>query len=500
MSSRVDIYAEEGVLSSLLTDPSALEDISGFLNEGDFYEPRHQRIYAAILELFRAGLPIRKASVANVLRDKGILSEIGGIEYIASFTDPTALYASDADALTYAEIVKDESLRRKIKNVGYSMTQESDLDSGVSVDQLLGDLQKELRHLNEERTNERNIANVADLLDESEVRLAERAERSSGLQGIPSGLVDLDANTTGFCAGQFIIIAARPGMGKSTLAVDFARTAAFRADCSVMLFSLEMGQDEIMDRVLSAESNVRLSDIRTGQISEGDHEKIRETYRLLSDKNFVIDTSPKITIDHIRTVATAKMQTPEGLDMIIVDYLQLMSSPGSTRPESRQQEVSEFSRSLKMLARELNIPVIALSQFNRGPENRTDKLPRMSDMRESGSLEQDADIVIILHRPEGDSNEQPVIILAKNRNGPNDIHIPVAPLLAYSKFGNGSGIYRAQEEPVSEEDSAALPPDTGEGVYPAEAPSHAPDEAQAAEPTDEPPVADFEANMTTPAW
>lgn len=452
----VDLYAEQGVIASIFNDPDSIQDVVGFLSAEDFSEPRHKRIYDAQTELFRAGKRISLVNTAEHLRDRGVLAEVGGAEFIAAITDPSLPYVIDADTLTYGEIVRDESMRRALKMQATWVLQNSEVNSGVSVEEILTQSQNGLRHVADRLVDSDGPQGVGDLTEDFMVLMHERASRESSIQGIPSGFLDLDKHTTGFTPGQFIIVAARPGVGKSTLAVDFARAAAIKADFSVMFFSLEMSKKELMDRIISAESHVPLNAIRGGTLNEDQWDKVAGAIDTIGSKNLILDESPHSTVDQIRVSASRQAATPAGLDLIIVDYLQLMN--GNSKSDSRQQEVSEMSRSLKIMAKELGVPIIALSQLNRGPEQRTDKRPKISDLRESGSLEQDADIVLLIHRPDDDPegvgmSGQTQLLLEKNRNGPQ-AQITLIPLLEYAKFGNSSGMYAAEPEylPSNEEE------------------------------------------------
>ena len=263
-------------------------------------------------------------------------------------------------------------------------------------------------------------------------------QNNGGLEsGVPTGFIDLDNLTNGLHAGQMIIIAARPGVGKSTLALDFMRSCSLHQNKGSVVFSLEMSASEIVMRLLSAESEVKLSDMRSGKVSGEDWERLTDTLNRIQDAPLYIDDSPNLTMMEIRTKAR-RLKQQQGLDLVVLDYLQLMSS--GKKVESRQQEVSEFSRQLKLLAKELEVPVIAISQLNRGPESRTDKKPQLADLRESGSLEQDADMVMLLYRPDSQDRDneragEADIILAKHRGGPIDT-VQVAHQLHYSKFVN----------------------------------------------------------------
>lgn len=454
----MNIYAEEGVLANLLASPKVIEDVSEILHADDFHEPRNKKIFEVMQDLFRNGKPISTAAVAAELREAGILNEVGGMESLQRLSDPAAGYLFDGDGVTYAEIVKDESNRRAVQAAGQQLAQMAALGAGHTIPEVMARAQKVLHEVNERVNTKNDSANLGDMVEDQFVRIQERSQQEDGLQGVPSGFVDLDKYTSGFKPGNLVVIAARPGVGKSTLAVDFARAASIKAGLVSMIFSLEMSKEEIADRTFAAEANVLLDRIRKGTTEEEDWDRLRRAGDRIREAKLIIDDSPSITIDHIRLAAMRQAATEEGLDLIVVDYLQLMSSP--RKVESRQQEVAEFSRALKLLGREIGCPVIALSQLNRGSENRQDKRPKMSDLRESGAIEQDADIIILLHRPESTDmpgGEQTVLILAKNRNGQADVTIPLTPLLQYSKFVSAAGQFPAPvDDAVRQADPAAF--------------------------------------------
>lgn len=485
--SDVNIYAEEGLLASVMLDLEALPDVMNTVLPSDFVEPRHRKIFHSMCALASDNIEINIVSIGRALREEGVLSEVGGVEFLANLFDPANTFASVADPVTYAEVVKEESLRRELADTGAMIASMSRLDSGVSIEQTLSNSQLALQRIGETALKSDSMTRLSDATDMITEKLKERSSTPTGLQGVPSGFIDLDKLTTGFMGGQFIIIAARPATGKSTLAVDFLRNAAFKAGYTAMIFSLEMDRSEIMDRIISAESNVLLENIRSGELSDDEWVGINGAIERIKDVDILIDDTPNITLEHIRAACLTQLRQPEGLDLIVVDYIQLMRSSG--RVESRQQEVSEFSRSLKLLARELGRPVVALSQLNRGPEQRSDKRPQMSDMRESGSLEQDADIVILLHRQdaEGDGQEQSLLLLEKNRNGPAGVAIRLAPLLEYAKFGNGSGMFPPEESGYDQISASDIPMDEPgfEGV---DAPILA--AGAASDPVDSPPWSD----------
>ncbi|WP_342318646.1 replicative DNA helicase [Corynebacterium mayonis] len=429
-----DERAERGVLGAMLLSPDTVVDVVENLQPDDFYYPSHQTIYRAILDLFAQGSDIDVLIVAGRLDRLNELERAGGAPYLHTLISevPTA-----ANARYYAQIVEEKSLLRQLVNAGTRVVQYGyEGDEGSEVEQIVDRAQQEVFKVAKRQAGE-DYKPLKDLLKPTVDELAS-IEQGGGLeQGVPTGFIDLDRLTNGLHGGQMVIIAARPGVGKSTLALDFIRSCSITHGKTSVIFSLEMSASEIIMRMLSAETEIKLSAMRSGHMDEGDWEKL--TYRLteIQEAPLFIDDSPNLTMMEIRSKARRLKQT-HGLDLIVLDYLQLMSS--GRRVESRQQEVSEFSRHLKLLAKELDVPVIAISQLNRGPESRTDKKPQLADLRESGSLEQDADMVFLLYRPDSQDRDdvragEADIIVAKHRGGPIDT-ISVAHQLHYSRFVN----------------------------------------------------------------
>ncbi|MEX3505496.1 replicative DNA helicase [Corynebacterium sp. LK2510] len=429
-----DERAERGVLGAMLLSPDTVVDVVENLVPDDFYFPAHQLIYQAVLDLFALGSDIDVLIVAGRLDRLNQLDRVGGAPYLHTLISevPTA-----ANARYYADIVEEKSLLRQLVNAGTRVVQFGyEGDEGSEVEQIVDRAQQEVFKVSKRHTGEDYRA-LSELLRPTVDELA-AIEQGGGLErGVPTGFLDLDRLTNGLHAGQMIIIAARPGVGKSTLALDFMRSCSITHGKTSVIFSLEMSASEIIMRMLSAETEIKLSAMRSGQMEEGDWEKLTHRLTEIQDAPLFIDDSPNLTMMEIRSKARRLKQT-HGLDLVVLDYLQLMSS--GRKVESRQQEVSEFSRQLKLLAKELEVPVIAISQLNRGPEARTDKKPQLADLRESGSLEQDADMVFLLYRPDSQDRDderagEADIIVAKHRGGPIDT-VPVAHQLHYSRFVN----------------------------------------------------------------
>jgi replicative DNA helicase len=406
-----DIAAEASVLGSMLLSKDAIGEVTPILKVEDFYRPNHQAIYSVIQTLFLSDTPADAVTVASELTKLGELTKVGGAAYLHTLVSgvPTA-----ANADYYAQIVKDRAILRRLVEVGTRITQMGYSGTG-EVDDLVDRAQSEVFGVNESRSEDfKPLSEVMPVIyDELEAM----GQRKEGLIGVPTGFYELDDLTQGFQKGQLIIVAGRPGQGKTTLGMDFVRSASLKHNMPTAFFSLEMSNSEIVMRMLAAESGIPLTNIRHGQISESQWGTLAVKMGEIAAKPLYLDDSPNLTMMEIRAKARRLVQR-HGIRMIVVDYIQLMTS--GKKVESRQQEVSEFSRQMKLMAKELNIPVVALSQLNRGPENRSDKRPVLSDLRESGSLEQDADIVIMISREmdkESPKAGEAELIIGKHRNG-----------------------------------------------------------------------------------
>lgn len=410
-----DIMAEQCVLGGMLLSKEAIIQVVEILSSSDFYRPAHQTIYDTIVDLFARGEPVDAISVHAELTKRGEIARVGGAPYLHTLTDtvPTA-----ANAGYYARIVADRAVLRRLVEAGTRIAQLGYSGDG-DVDDLVDQAQAEIFKVAERRTSEDYLP-LSDIMPGALDELEAIASHDDTLTGVPTGFTDFDALSNGLHPGQMIIIAARPAVGKSTLALDFARSAAIKHQLTTVFFSLEMGRNEIVMRLLSAEARVPLHTMRSGMMTDEDWARLARRMGEVAGAPLFIDDSPNLTMMEIRAKCR-RLKQQHDLKLVIVDYLQLLSSHG--RVESRQQEVSEMSRSLKLLAKELEVPVVALSQLNRGPEQRTDKKPQISDLRESGSIEQDADMVILLYREDVHEKESPRageadLIVAKHRNGP----------------------------------------------------------------------------------
>jgi replicative DNA helicase len=405
-----------------------VEEIAGV----DFYAGKHELIYNAILNLFGRGEPTDVIAVTDELNKQGNLLRAGGSDYLHSLASyvPTA-----ANAGYYAKIVGDKAILRRLIDAGTRIAQ-SGYDSQGEVEDLVNQAQAEVYKVSSQSSKE-DYVGLSDSLEAAihDIELAQN--RGGEMTGTPTGFTDLDAYTHGLHPGQLIIVAARPAVGKSTFALDIARNASVRHNQATIFFSLEMGRSEIAMRMLSAESSIYLQSMRKGTISEGDWTRLAAVRGRINDAPLYIDDSPNMSLVEIRAKCRRLAQQVD-LKLVVIDYIQLMSS--GKKVESRQQEVSEFSRALKLLAKELGLPVVALSQLNRQAEQSKDKRPELSHLRESGSLEQDADVVVLLHREGIYERDHPRageadLILAKQRNGPTGT-VTVAFHGQYSRFVN----------------------------------------------------------------
>jgi replicative DNA helicase len=429
-----DAAAEQAVLGGMLLSKDAIADVLERLRPGDFYRPAHQNVYDAVLDLYGRGEPADAVTVAAELARRGLLRRIGGAPYLHTLisTVPTA-----ANAGFYAGIVAEKALLRRLVEAGTRVVQYGYAGAdGADVSDIVDRAQAEIYDVTEGRTSEDFVA-LEDLLQPTMDEIDAIASQGGISRGVPTGFVELDDVTNGLHPGQMVVIAARPGVGKSTLGLDFLRSCSIKNRMSSVIFSLEMSKSEIVMRLLSAEAKIKLTDMRSGRMSDDDWTRLARRMSEISEAPLFIDDSPNLMMMEIRAKAR-RLKQKHDLRLIVIDYLQLMTS--GKKVESRQQEVSEFSRQIKLLAKELEVPVVAMSQLNRGPEQRTDKKPMLADLRESGSIEQDSDMVILLHRPDAFERDDPRggeadLIIAKHRNGPTKT-ITVAHQLHLSRFAN----------------------------------------------------------------
>ncbi|MDA8437910.1 MAG: replicative DNA helicase [Propionibacterium sp.] len=409
-----DLAAEQSVLGAMMMSKEAIADVVDTIKGRDFYRPAHELIFDAIIELYGRGEPADPITVADQLSKTGELTRAGGHIYLHELLSSVAIAAN---AGYYAEIVHEKAVLRRLVDASIKIAQLGYQGTGDVTD-IVDAAEQAVYEVSEGRTSD-DYKPLSALIEPTIDEMEAIASRS-GMSGVPTGFAELDELTNGFHPGQMVIVAARPAVGKSTVALDFARAAAIKNRLTTAYFSLEMSQTEIVMRLLSAESQVALNHIRNGKMTDEDWQRVVAKTTQVSEAPLFIDDSPNLTMMEIRAKAR-RLRQRHDLRLVIIDYMQLMTS--GKKVESRQLEVSEFSRQIKLLAKELQIPVIALSQLNRGPEQRTDKKPMLSDLRESGSLEQDADMVVLLHRDDMYDRDSPRageadFIVAKHRNGP----------------------------------------------------------------------------------
>ncbi|HSX53431.1 MAG TPA: replicative DNA helicase [Patescibacteria group bacterium] len=410
--------AEASLLGAILIDSDAIVKIADIITMQDFYDPRHQRIYEAINQLYEKHQPIDVLTLSDQLKNSGFLDFVGGGAYLTELTNyvPTASHVEQ-----YADIVAQKAMRRRLISASQDIIKLG-YDEKQGLRELVEEAENRLFQVSQQHLKQ-NIASLETILGESFDRLDELHKDKGKIRGLPTGFKDLDNILAGLQRSDLIILAARPSMGKTALALNIAHKVALKANEPVLIFSLEMSKEQLVDRLLAMESGVDAWALRTGNLSDNDFEKIGQAMGSLSEAQMYIDDSPGITVSDLRTKARREAhQRPLGL--IIVDYLQLMS--GGSRFGSdfnRVQEISEISRSLKGIARELNVPVLALSQLSRSVESRSPQIPQLADLRESGSIEQDADVVAFIYRedyynPETERKNMTDILIKKHRNGP----------------------------------------------------------------------------------
>lgn len=427
-----NIEAEQAVLGAIFLEPSSLVLASEVLIPEDFYRATHQKIYNAMLTLADKGEPVDLVTVTSILADQELLEEIGGVSYLSDLANsvPTA-----ANIEYYSKMVEEKSiLRRLIRTATQIATDGYSREDEVQV--LLGEAEKRIMEVAQKK-NVGAFQNIKDVLVQTYDNIELLHNRKGETTGIPTGFTELDRMTAGFQRNDLIIVAARPSVGKTAFALNIAQNVATKTDENVAIFSLEMGADQLVMRMLCAEGNIDAQNLRTGNLTAEDWGKLTMAMGSLSNAGIYIDDTPGIRVGDIRAKCR-RLKQDSGLGMVLIDYLQLIQ--GNGRTDNRQQEVSEISRSLKELARELKVPVIALSQLSRGVEQRQDKRPMMSDIRESGSIEQDADIVAFLYRDdyydkETENKNIIEIIIAKQRNGPVGT-AQLAFVKEYNKFVN----------------------------------------------------------------
>ncbi|KWW21078.1 MULTISPECIES: replicative DNA helicase [Bacillaceae] len=428
-----NIEAEQAVLGAIFLEPSSLTVTSEVLIPEDFYRSSHQKIFNVMLNLNDEGKAVDLITVTEELAATKNLEEVGGVSYLSELAGsvPTA-----ANIEYYARIVEEKSLLRRLIRTATNIAQEG-YSREDEVEELLGEAEKTIMEV-AQRKNSGSFQNIKDVLVATYDNIEILTNRKGDVTGIPTGFAELDRMTAGFQRNDLIIVGARPSVGKTAFALNIAQNVATKTEENVAIFSLEMGAEQLVMRMLCAEGNINAQNLRTGSLTDEDWRKLTMAMGSLSNAGIYIDDTPGVRIGEIRSKCR-RLKQEHGLGMILIDYLQLIQGDGRSG-DNRQQEVSEISRSLKALARELKVPVIALSQLSRGVEQRQDKRPMMSDIRESGSIEQDADIVAFLYRDdyydkESENKNIIEIIIAKQRNGPVGT-VSLAFVKEYNKFVN----------------------------------------------------------------
>jgi replicative DNA helicase len=431
--------AEKSVLGSIILDKEALFEVLEILSPEDFYSEMHREIYRAVVALYRKGESVDMLTVSEELKKRNTLEMAGGRSYIAQLS---SMVPSTANAAQYAKIVSEKALLRSLINASSEIMEQA-YQATMEPEEMLDQAEQAVFKIAQTR-QKRDFEALKEILYANLNRIDEVAKMEGGLTGLTTGFVSLDKYTSGLQKSDLIIVAARPSMGKTAFALNIAQQAALKGDTSVLIFSLEMSKEQLGQRLLSMEAKVEMQKLKTGNLERADWDQIYEAIDKLSTAKIYIDDTPGISVLEIKN-KSRRLKAEKGLDLIVIDYLQLMSIEG--RVESRQQEISALSRYLKQLARELDCPVIVLSQLSRAPEQRSDHRPVLSDLRESGSIEQDADIVMFLYRdeyynPETDKPNICEINIAKHRSGPTGT-VEVTWLGKYTRFVDRSYITEA---------------------------------------------------------
>ncbi|HEY9511116.1 MAG TPA: replicative DNA helicase [Rhodanobacter sp.] len=430
------IDAEQSVLGGLMLAPDALDRVADRLAEQDFYRKDHRLIWRAINELANKGMPCDAVTLGDWFESNGLAEMAGGAGYLIELANNTP---SAANITAYAEIVREKSVMRQLIDAGTSITEDGYRPEGKSVQEVLESAEQRVFHIAESGARgKKDSISMRDAVKDAFRLLSERYENRGQLTGITTGFTDLDNLTSGLQPADLIIVAARPSMGKTAFALNIAETAALRNKKPVAVFSMEMSSSQLAFRLISSVGRIHQQRLRNGDLEEEDWPRVSNAISILSEAKIFIDDTPSLSPVELRSRSRRLHREHGGLGLIVVDYLQLMQVPGSK--ENRATEISEISRSLKGLAKELNVPVVALSQLNRSLEQRADKRPMMSDLRESGAIEQDADVIMFIYRDEYYNKEtqdkgMAEIIIGKQRNGPTDT-CRLTFLGQYTKFEN----------------------------------------------------------------
>ena len=436
------LEAEQAVLGSMLTTKEAVSKSMQWLTADHFYKTSHERIFACMVDLFEKGEPVDAISVVNKLKKKKELESVGGAFYITGLAESVP---TTANVEHYSKIVLEKHLLRTLIKVSHDVSKDAFEDS-QDVDQILDSAESAIFNISEKRLRG-GFKHIDPILHHAFEELDKIASKPGSVTGVPSGLMDLDDMTSGFHPGELIIVAGRPGMGKTALALSMGRNAAVLEKTGVGMFSLEMANHQLAMRLLCAEGRVDSHLVRTGKLPKTQWKNLSIAVGSLAEAPIYLDDTPGMSVLEVRAKAR-RLKAEKDVGLIIVDYLQLMTGPKGS--ESRQQEISQISRSLKNLAKEIDLPVIGLSQLSRAVESRSDRRPQLSDLRESGAIEQDADLVIFLYRPwvytqEDDDRGKAEIIVAKQRNGPTGI-IEATFIDRFARFENMSAFVEMEAE------------------------------------------------------
>lgn len=429
-----DVEAEQAVIGSMLTDRDAVISAIEILKEEDFYREDNKTIYEAILNLYNRSEPIDIITLKAELTSMGMFEKIGGLEYIVGLPEKVP---TTANVERYINIVKEKSeLRRLIKAANEII--EQGYDPTENIDDIMNSAEKKIFNIMQDK-DQKTYSEIKDVLVDAFTELEQLYNQKQHITGVPTGFIDLDYKMAGLHNSDLILIAARPAMGKSAFALNIATNAAVKAKVPAVLFSLEMSKEQMVNRILCSEAMVDSNKVRTGKIDDDDWIKLADTMGDLSEAPIYIDDTPGISINEIRAKCR-KLKLERNIGLVVIDYLQLVQGSSKRASGSREQEISEISRSLKILAKEINVPVIALSQLSRAPEQRPDHRPMLSDLRESGAIEQDADIVMFLYRDDyynEDSEDKGLaeVIVAKHRAGSTGT-VKLVWLGNYTKFAN----------------------------------------------------------------
>jgi len=426
------LEAEQSVIGSMIMDRDAIVTATEMLHKDDFYHQQYGILFEAMSELFMKNLPVDLVTLQNKLKEKDVPDEISSLEFVRDLLNAVP---TSANIKYYANIVAENAVKRRLIRTMESI--ENECYAGKeSLESVLAKTETDVFKILNSRSGG-DFVPIRQVVMNALEKIEKASKQSGTVTGIPTGFIDLDYRTAGLQPSDLILVAARPSMGKTAFVLNIAQYVAFHEAKSVAIFSLEMSKEQLVNRLFSLESRVDAQALRTGNLSDADWEKLVEGAGIIGDSKLIIDDTPGISINELRSKCR-KYKLEQGLDIIIIDYLQLMT--GSGRTESRQQEISDISRSLKALARELSVPVVALSQLSRAVEQRPDHRPMMSDLRESGAIEQDADVVMFIYRDDYYNKETELkgiseIIIAKQRNGPIGT-VNLAWLPEYTKFAN----------------------------------------------------------------